>query len=1580
MAASSPSAMAHTQTTLSTSPRDVIEHVRRYEFGLGASLEGDGRIVVDNMVRRYRNLLATIAEDLNSKDSHFILELVQNADDNHYDENVAPSLAFSLEPDRLIVVNNERGFTADNVKALCSAGESSKKNKTGYIGEKGIGFKSVFKVTDTPAIHSNGYHFHFNRSDPLDLLGYVVPHWQEPGFPIDETATTVVLPAKPGREFSTELLAEVNATLLLFLDKLRMLEVRTGKDTVRYLRVDKEATTTLVTTYTSSEAEERSTQRMFLRTKTSVDMSDIAEPKREAILASDLVLAFPLTTAGDAAPTPACPTYAFLPIREFGFNFCIQGDFVLISSREGIHEDLQWNKRLRDAIAPGFIAALQQFKASSALAKNYLRFLPGESEVLDPFFKPAVLQIVNALKDIACVPVESGGWRKPAEVLLAPPAIHDLFTSDDVQTLFGADYPDPSFVAPQGGLQRLSCRSLLISEVLAVFVAHNDWFSKRSLEWKANFYAYIATSPKRQDFIKAMLKLPCLPITGGQMISPEEGVVFYPLNTNRQYGFEHELLMLDSELYDRALAICAEVRALFDSLNVHQDNPLELVRSHILKRHTSEGIATADQGALLGHVRYIRDKLDQYVALAGATQTEAEALQSLRDGLFLGTKKTDDDIWIFDRPTALYLSKDYQPSFDIEGLLGVKLSSSLLVSEKYVLKQTKGANKDETTADLEHWRRFFIRIGVTESPKVVKFDTGDVKCSDELVKLLQSNEQSVRRATLECLNNNWSTYDLHATFQVRTGRSYTAEQTQFVKQLRATLAPTKRRATVSLDQAYRDVGDVKELLGGNVVFIDASVNDERFLKICGITYKVDANGCVKRLRQLRNEGGGTREQIRDIYRRLEILWSSEKSFIEHAFLTEPLIFVRSGDKAFWSLPADVCWRPTNLRFLDARHPSLQSQYTDHSAFFTKLLSVPLELPVAAWVDGLEALPTVEDEQERLDVALSIYRRLSRELSQLATNPRTTIAPTWLARFKSQTLFLDHRGNLVPNSTLLFANDSPEQASLFTDIEGISLLGTPREQLSAVANFLQQTGVRYLSASLNVEVQAGIKGILDEILTRKLNDMFGCIARVVYAQSHERFEMCVKEQLFDTLRHLKVFTVPELRLEVSLGTVTRIAGGNVARRGDELLLQEDAPSHVDYVAMEVRKLLRLPITLSDTISRLLISPSVRDAEAFLSVRNISVLPPEEAAALAGLTSATDPIATMEDESPLEPTMPGAVLAALAEHSPSNEADSTTRPPPVSTAHGQATAAISDTRDAPLNPKDPLAMTPNALATTAGETRDINSPAPADTINSPEEKGAKVSNHPELVHSKFPVSTPLWPGGKSGLPGGTSGPKRRPGKTRSMRTKKGRLLSYAEPGEQAENGTGPDAEQDTELNKRKRAIEQAAVRYFMEQAVGKWRSLREMPHENPGFDISAVALDGAEEVIEVKGQSGAWTEEGVALTPTELAKAQAMRSRYWLCVVEYALDDNRRQLWLVRNPFGLTSQFRFDKGWKAMAETVATKPQRPEAGLFIQIPGDGKGRIVKVKGNGQFAKLHIEFQTGKQIFSKLFNPATMTLSTE
>lgn len=69
-----------------------------------------------------------------SKSTHFLLEFIQNADDNEYAANVTPTLTLKLEGRRIHIKCNEVGFNEANVRAICKIGVSTKKDFSGYIG------------------------------------------------------------------------------------------------------------------------------------------------------------------------------------------------------------------------------------------------------------------------------------------------------------------------------------------------------------------------------------------------------------------------------------------------------------------------------------------------------------------------------------------------------------------------------------------------------------------------------------------------------------------------------------------------------------------------------------------------------------------------------------------------------------------------------------------------------------------------------------------------------------------------------------------------------------------------------------------------------------------------------------------------------------------------------------------------------------------------------------------------------------------------------------------------------------------------------------------------------------------------------------------------------------------------------------------------------------------------------------------------------------------------------------------------------------------------------------------------------
>lgn len=193
---------------------------------------------IKTMWSQYQKMAKELSEGIYSEDNHFIYELIQNAEDTKCTED-KHILEFFLEKDGLVVFNNEEGFQEDEIKAICAFGESTKakdKNK-GYIGEKGIGFKSVFKITDRPAINSNGYRFYFKRKDEKGNTEYIIPYWIDDSeiknYPIrfqHNTHTTLNLPfRKDKKEESIKKLKknikDIEPIILLFLKELSNIKI-----------------------------------------------------------------------------------------------------------------------------------------------------------------------------------------------------------------------------------------------------------------------------------------------------------------------------------------------------------------------------------------------------------------------------------------------------------------------------------------------------------------------------------------------------------------------------------------------------------------------------------------------------------------------------------------------------------------------------------------------------------------------------------------------------------------------------------------------------------------------------------------------------------------------------------------------------------------------------------------------------------------------------------------------------------------------------------------------------------------------------------------------------------------------------------------------------------------------------------------------------------------------------------------------------------------------------------------------------------------------------------------------------------
>ncbi|KAK4166977.1 hypothetical protein QBC43DRAFT_298156 [Cladorrhinum sp. PSN259] len=360
----------------------------------------------------------TLAKSLYSKDVHFIFELLQNADDNHYEnakeKGQEPYVCFRVYKDQIVVECNEDGFTKANVRAICHIGKSSKVGDHGYIGEKGIGFKSVFKVGWKIHIQSGPFSFCFKHRPGESGMGMISPEWVPDGeIEAGLTRITITLHQSGEGENKTiyakqrksiaKQLKHLKPSMLLFLKNLTRIEVHSFdengtetkalvmtrvKGSTKHRETLKTISTTLVgTTNKTSHFTHHYHVTKGLATglarNENRDYSSQPPAQLQADSKADVVLAFPLSEDSMPVIEPQ-ELYAFLPIRHVGLSFLVHSDFVTMASREDIVESSPRNQDLLPHLAETFVQAVREMCQDGVLRYEWMRYLPVRSGSHDP--------------------------------------------------------------------------------------------------------------------------------------------------------------------------------------------------------------------------------------------------------------------------------------------------------------------------------------------------------------------------------------------------------------------------------------------------------------------------------------------------------------------------------------------------------------------------------------------------------------------------------------------------------------------------------------------------------------------------------------------------------------------------------------------------------------------------------------------------------------------------------------------------------------------------------------------------------------------------------------------------------------------------------------------------------------------------------------------------------------------------------------------------------------------------------------------------------------------------------------------
>ncbi|CAH1791177.1 unnamed protein product [Owenia fusiformis] len=872
----------------------LIDTIRLEEFGIDVVLSEHGQKLMVKQQERLGRSLDRLSKDLYSKDTHFVLELIQNADDNSYSDTLltnlnddCPAVKFIVNNDCISMLNNEKGFQERDMRAICDVGKSTKgKHKFGYIGQKGIGFKSVFRVTDRPEIHSSGFHICFDtNSGPM---GFILPHWiggesLEDKQESNEWTTRINLPLKQSVQEmnqSQSLAArfhDVHPSLLLFLHRLRSISIENKVEGFTSCMRRRDMGENII------EIEHSGKRDKWLVLKKTLDASEVSLQAKSGIdvESTEIALAFPLQPEGTdlsrSLPSKQ-PVFAFLPLRSYGFRFVVQGDFDVPSSREDVDRDSSWNQWLRSEIHLLFIESLDFFKEHPLFNPiqavcSFFQFVPYEDEILD-FFRPVASQILLHLKATPCLPTTGLQWKLPSQLVTSTdPLVREVLPSDLLQECLNLDYlhTDVANVLSPAmmeclGVQTLQTQSLIeVGKVLSARMAE-DGYDKQGMhslaKWLVCIYRSLDEFYDNTDILRQLQAFKIIPLQNGEVACLKDTPVYFTPKQDEDAPVEHQalftvvvsdLMIIDEKIFDDLGPVTrSQLARMLELLGLKDSTPRDIINHHIIPIFKHGAWQEKAEEILMVYVMFIK-----YYYFEDSSTVNLDELKPI---IQIITNKG----LVNPATETIHFSTLYGNSNQLQELFpGYEWT---VLSSGYINKTPGSVHQ------LHEWREFFSKLGIIDSfaitPNEVRLDRASLKTShwaelsntwpetedefiihdyscDEIIALVSNNQEKESyihqmRRLVDMLNREWTTlYSRYIMTYVTNKEGTKITDTEasfalFLKQFpwlpaiipQSEAHPGEKGTSVSMllkpGQLWLALPEIKKLLSDHVPYLDVS--------------------------------------------------------------------------------------------------------------------------------------------------------------------------------------------------------------------------------------------------------------------------------------------------------------------------------------------------------------------------------------------------------------------------------------------------------------------------------------------------------------------------------------------------------------------------------------------------------------------------------------------------------------------------------------------------------------------------------------------------------------------------------------
>lgn len=468
-------------------------------------------------VQGYRNYIDLILRSGTDR-GRFIQELLQNADDCEYPQGVKPQFVLKRQSSVIIAKYNEAGFTRANIRSITAIGESTKNKLLNSdfqsIGEKGVGFKTIFAIASEVRIHSGDYCFALTDREPT------IPKPTKSTGAATGTRMEIVLKDNSAFPACTD---KSILELCLCLRKLRELEIDGHKVTIedigsqRIITIDKR----------------RHTFTKYVHNFTVDDEKALAERENgtHRISRQQQIICF---VPGRNEPSEYC-LYAGLPTKhKINIPLVIDAPFALTTSREQIETDCaSWNDIVRREMYAAILSVMDVRKAEDRWeVLRFARFVPrfeGSNRVYRNGISDSVYltsyPFLNDLRSSKILPTyHPGVFAAPGDktAYRYPGAVATLlkrFSVGDIDPASVIDVPDTDSEAAQkknatlsATLNALECQFADFETVYPVIEQYAEDFI-HDADFRTKLYEYLQGNTPG-EYLERLKQFAIIPVFG----------------------------------------------------------------------------------------------------------------------------------------------------------------------------------------------------------------------------------------------------------------------------------------------------------------------------------------------------------------------------------------------------------------------------------------------------------------------------------------------------------------------------------------------------------------------------------------------------------------------------------------------------------------------------------------------------------------------------------------------------------------------------------------------------------------------------------------------------------------------------------------------------------------------------------------------------------------------------------------------------------------------------------------------------------------------------------------------------------